>query len=108
MPQHLTPTFAISPQIAVADIAAIKAQGFAALINNRPDGEEEGQPTHAEIEAAAHAAGLGYVHIPVAGTLTPEAIAATQQALATLPQPILAFCRSGARSTYLFQAAIQV
>jgi uncharacterized protein (TIGR01244 family) len=104
-PQPLTPTFAVSPQITPTDIEALKAMGYHTLINNRPDDEEPGQPRSTEIEAAAHAAGLAYAFIPVAGGLTPEAIAATQQALATLPQPMLAFCRSGARSSYLFQAA---
>ena len=104
-PQPLTPTFAVSPQITPTDIEALKAMGYRTLINNRPDDEEPGQPRSAEIETAAHAAGLAYAHIPVAGSLTPEAVQATQAALASLPQPILAFCRSGARSTYLFQAA---
>jgi uncharacterized protein (TIGR01244 family) len=104
-PQPLTPTFAISPQITPTDIEALKALGYRTLINNRPDDEEPGQPLAAEIEAAAHAAGLAYAHIPVAGTLTPKAVAALREVLAHQPSPMLAFCRSGKRSATLWQAS---
>jgi len=77
------------------------------VINNRPDYEEgPEQPTNASIEAAARAAGLQYAFLPVQGGYqSPEEIAAFAQLLADLPRPILAFCRSGARSTRLFVAA---
>jgi uncharacterized protein (TIGR01244 family) len=68
------------------------------VINNRPDHEAPDQPTSAEVEAAARAAGLDYVHIPVVGRPSPEQAAATREAAESAGGPALAFCRSGTRS----------
>ena len=83
--------------------------GFRSVVNNRPDFEHgPQQPTNAAIEAAARAAGLEYRFLPVeSGYQSPEEIAAFAQLLKDLPRPILAFCRSGARSTRLYVAATQ-
>ena len=86
---------------AVADLAE---QGITLIVNNRRDGEEPGQPTGAEIEAAAEAAGIAYRAIPIS-QLTPEAIEATRQAFDEAGGPILAFCKSGTRSTYVWALA---
>jgi uncharacterized protein (TIGR01244 family) len=72
--------------------------GFVKLINNRPDGEVRGQPTSAEMQAAAQAAGLGYVHIPVVGRPTAEQAEAVAREAEAAGGPVLAFCRSGTRS----------
>ena len=98
--------FLASPQIAVSDIAEAKALGITMIINNRPDGEEPSEPQGAEIEAAATAAGLGYVAIPVthAGFSGPQ-IAAMAVALEKADGPVLAYCRSGTRSTLLWALA---
>ena len=93
----VTESFAVAPQIRPED-AAVLARRFALLINNRPDGEVPDQPSSAEMEAAARAASLAYVHIPVAGAPGPDAIAATRAALSSAEGPVLAFCRSGTRS----------
>jgi uncharacterized protein (TIGR01244 family) len=81
--------------------------GFRSVINNRPDFEHgPNQPTNADIEAAAHSAGLEYRFLPVAsGYQSPQEIAAFAALMAELPRPILVFCRSGARSARLYQAA---
>jgi uncharacterized protein (TIGR01244 family) len=81
--------------------------GFRSIVNNRPDFEGGAdQPTSAQLEAAARAAGLEYRHLPVNGAFqTPEQIAAFATLAAQLPRPLLLFCRSGARSTKLYQAA---
>lgn len=92
----VTDDFAVAPQIAAGDLARAAAQGFRQVINNRPDGEEPGQPDSAEMEAAAAAAGLAYLHIPVRGMPTREQVEAVDGALAG--GPTLAFCRSGTRS----------
>ena len=94
----------ISPQIALADLPALKQAGFAAIINNRPDGEEFGQPDSATMADAADAAGLAYRHIPMSGGVTPDMLEATQAALAELPGPVLAYCKSGTRSAILWGA----
>jgi uncharacterized protein (TIGR01244 family) len=92
----------VSGQIAPADVAA---SGVAMIVNNRPDGEEPGQPASAEIEAAARAAGIAYRHIPVAGALSQPQVAQMADALAAAEGPVLAFCKSGTRSTFLWALA---
>jgi uncharacterized protein (TIGR01244 family) len=94
----------VSPQISVADVAAAKQMGVTMIINNRPDGEEPDAPQGEEIEAAARSAGIGYVSIPVthAGFSRPQ-IDAMQAALEKAEGgKVLAYCRSGTRSTLLW------
>jgi uncharacterized protein (TIGR01244 family) len=96
-------TFVLVGQLTAADMDEAAAAGVRLIVNNRPDGEEPRQPASAEIEAAARAAGLGYRHIPIAGGFPPERIEAMAQALEQ--GPVLAFCRSGTRSTFLWALA---
>lgn len=98
--------FAVAPQIALGDMPAAAAAGYAAIVNNRPDDEEAGQPAGDAVRAAAADAGLGYSAIPVtsAGFSLPQVdalVAAIEQA----EGPVLAFCRSGTRSTNLWALA---
>lgn len=95
--RRVTDQFSVSPQIAPADVAAAAAQGFVLIVNNRPDGEDPAQPSGAEIEAAAKAAGLDYVAIPVRGGPSAEQVAALRETLEAAKGPVLAFCRSGTR-----------
>jgi uncharacterized protein (TIGR01244 family) len=93
-------------QITPDDIVAAKAQGFTTLVNNRPDGEQPGQPTGAEVEAAARENGLDYIAIPVDHSGFAEwQVTAMADALEQAPGPVLAFCRSGTRSTFLWALA---
>jgi len=105
--QQLSPDVCVSGQLDPAAMAWAAQVGFKSVINNRPDFEGgPAQPTHASMQAAAQAAGLEYVFLPVQGAYqSPEEIARFAQLMNTLPKPILAFCRSGARSGRLFQAA---
>lgn len=99
-------TFA-SPQIGEAEVAYAKALGIALIVNNRPEGESDDQTPGADIEAAARAADIDYVAIPVshAGFSMPQ-VEAMQQALASAgDKPVLAYCRSGTRSTLLWALA---
>jgi sulfide:quinone oxidoreductase len=99
----LTPFLSVSPQIGTGDVGTLAAQGFHAVINNRPDGEGEGQPSSAEIEAAARRCGLDYRHIPITpGQLTDDKVAAFRAALDELKGQVLAFCRTGTRSASLW------
>jgi uncharacterized protein (TIGR01244 family) len=97
----------VAPQLTPAAMAEAAAAGFKSVVNNRPDFEHgPNQPTNAQIEAAARAAGLEYRFLPVDSSYqSPEEIAAFAQLLQTLPRPLLLFCRSGARSARLFMAA---
>ena len=93
----------VSPQIRPEDIAALKAQGFTAIINNRPDGESPDQPTNAAMEKAAHEAGLSYHFIPLGREgVSPEMIEEERAALEGSDGPVLCYCRSGTRSTTLW------
>lgn len=98
-------TLVADRQLRASDMAAAAARGATLIVNNRPDGEEPGQPVAAEIEAAARAAGLDYAHIPVAAGFSGDAIAAMSAALADAEGLALLFCRSGTRSTYLWALA---
>jgi len=108
MVQAITSDFSVSPQLAPEAMAQAAAAGFKSVINNRPDFEGgPEQPTSAAMEAAARAAGLEYRHLPVnGGYQSPDEIAAMRALLDELPKPVLAFCRSGARSTNIFSAAM--
>jgi uncharacterized protein (TIGR01244 family) len=105
--RQITPSFSVAPQLAPEAMAQAAAAGFKSVVNNRPDFEYgPDQPTNAAIEAAALAAGLEYRFLPVdGGYQSPEEIAAFADLLRELPAPVLAFCRSGARSTRLFVEA---
>src|SRR5882672_574188 len=100
----VAPDVCVAPQLTPEAMAEAARAGFRSVINNRPDFEHgPQQPTNAAIEAAARAAGLEYRFLPVDGSYqSPDEIAAFAQLLKELPRPILAFCRSGARSTRLF------
>ncbi|MEQ5795170.1 bifunctional protein tyrosine phosphatase family protein/NAD(P)/FAD-dependent oxidoreductase [Paracoccus sp. NFXS7] len=105
-PRTLSPQFAVSPQITPQDIPALKAQGYRAIIANRPDGEGADQPTFAEIEAAAHAAGMQARYIPISGGMVgDDDVEAFRSALRAMPGPVLAYCRSGTRSATLWALA---
>jgi sulfide:quinone oxidoreductase len=102
----LTPFLSVSPQIGEADLGALAAQGFRAVINNRPDGEAEDQPASATLAAAAERVGLDYRHVPaVSGKITDDDVAAFAEALGQVKGPVLAFCRTGTRSTTLWALA---
>ena len=105
--KQLTPDLSASGQIALSDLPAVKAAGFGGVIVARPDGEDAGQPDFATVRAAAERAGLQVRHVPVVpGQITPEDIDAFAAALAALPAPVLAWCRSGARVASLWSGVV--
>ena len=96
----------VAPQIDVAQVAEAKAQGVTLIVNNRPDGESPDEPQGPEIEAAAHAAGLDYVSIPVGhGVFSQPQVDSMAAALRGTSGKTLAYCRSGTRSTLLWSLA---
>jgi uncharacterized protein (TIGR01244 family) len=100
--REVEPGIFVAGQVAPDEVAAL-AGTIATIVNNRPDGEEAGQPPGAGIEAAARAAGLTYRAIPISGGFTEADVSAMAEALEQAP--VLAFCRSGTRSTYLWALA---
>jgi uncharacterized protein (TIGR01244 family) len=98
--------FAASPQISVTEVAEAQSRGFAMIVNNRPEHESEDQTSGEQIEAAARAAGLDYRAIPITHSGFSEAqVDALTEVLENAPGPVLAYCRSGTRSTLLWALA---
>ena len=104
--RKLSDAFSASPQIDLANLAEAATQGFRLIVNNRPEGESEDQVSGAEIEAAARAAGMDYVAIPVTHAGFSEwQVEAMAEALGKAQGPVLAYCRAGTRSTLLWALA---
>jgi uncharacterized protein (TIGR01244 family) len=96
----------VSGQIAPAEVAALKGEGVTMIVNNRPDGEDVGQPTSAEIEQAARDAGIAYRHVPIARGMGPTDVEAMRGAIHDARDGrIFAFCRSGNRSALAWAVA---
>ena len=100
-------SISVAAQISPEDVAAAAAQGFTMIVNNRPDEEEPGQPSGEAIRDAARAAGLAYVAIPIShGGFSVNQVDAMRDALGKAGGPVLAFCRSGTRSTFCWALAM--
>jgi len=96
-------TISVTPQIRVDDVAEAARLGFKTLVANRPDHEEPGQPSMADIEAAAKEHGLEWVYMPVeSGNITDEDVDRFAPMIRGAAKPVLAFCRSGTRCTILW------
>lgn len=107
--RQITADYAVSPQISVQDVGAIRDAGFKSVICNRPDAEDPFQPTADDVQAAIEAAGLEFRWLPViSGQMTLENVEQQAAALDTLPKPVLAYCRSGTRCTNLYLAIQQI
>jgi hypothetical protein len=99
----LTPAYAVSPQIEISDLAALKAAGFTTIIDNRPDGEIPAHLHGAVVKAAAEALGLTFVINPVLpGALSAENVAVQKAAVEAASGPVFAYCASGNRSSILW------
>ena len=99
----LTPDYAVSPQIGLEDLAAIRAAGFAMVIDNRPDAEIPAELHTDGMRRAALAAGLEFVANPViGGALTMQNVAAQAEAMAQAGGPVFAYCASGNRSSVVW------
>lgn len=89
----------VSGQVAPNEVAGLAEQGITVLVNNRPDGEEPGQPLAGDIEHAAEAAGISYHFVPIIRGIGPADVESMQAALRDAEGgKLLAFCRSGTRS----------
>jgi len=96
----------VAGQIAPADVTALKSQGVTMIVNNRPDGEDVGQPKSADIEQAAREAGIAYRHVPIARGMGPTDVEAMRAAIHDAGDgKLFAFCRSGNRSALAWAVA---
>ena len=101
--KKLSDKISVASQIQLSDMEALAKAGFSMIISNRPDGEEGGQPTFSEIKEAAEKAGMGAIHVPVvSGNLQADDPAKMGAALDKSEGSVLAFCRSGTRSSMLW------
>jgi uncharacterized protein (TIGR01244 family) len=102
-PVRINDQLSVAGQIARDEVAALRLQGFETIVNNRPDGEEPGQPAAAEVQAEAERQGMRYLYQPVTtSTISKADVTAFQNALLRSPTPILAHCRSGTRCYLLW------
>jgi uncharacterized protein (TIGR01244 family) len=102
-PIPVTAKLAVAPQPKPSDFQEFKRQGFTTVVNNRPDGEDPNQLGSAAEAEAARAAGLGYVHIPVTTMgMTEQDARLLKETIEQPPGPVVAHCKSGARSFYLW------
>ena len=99
--------FAVAGQLLPGQIDEIAAAGFKTIICARPDHEEPGQPTFAEVARVAKEKGLQAVHIPISGGMTEGALIRMEKALKELPMPMYGYCRSGGRAGSLYSAALR-
>lgn len=103
---RLTDQISVAGQIDASDLARAAAQGFVAVVNNRPDGETYDQPSERVLAEAAAAAGLSYTAIPVDHSgFTMAQVEAMAAVLDAATGPVLAWCRSGTRSANLWALA---
>jgi uncharacterized protein (TIGR01244 family) len=105
MTRQLDEKVLVSGQIRPDDMTALGKQGVTLIVNNRPDGEEPGQPLGVEIEEAAKAAGIDYCSIPIIRGIGPADADAMREAIASSQGKVLAFCRSGTRSALAWALA---
>jgi uncharacterized protein (TIGR01244 family) len=106
--RQLDEKWLVAGQISPDDLVTLRRHGVTVIVNNRPDGEEPGQPGSAEMAAAAEAAGLHYRHIPIARGIGPAEVEEMKQALVEAGEgKLLAFCRSGMRSTLAWAVAMR-
>ena len=105
MPRQLDDKVLVSGQIRPEDVAALVGEGVTMLVNNRPDGEEPDQPLGMDIEEAARTAGIDYRSIPIIRGIGPADANAMQEAIRATRGKMLAFCRTGTRSSLAWALA---
>ncbi len=103
---ELDPRYTVTGQISVADVAAIKAAGYGAVMCNRPDGEAAGQPSAKQIKRAVEKAGMKFFHVPMSRSLEPNTLRDFKAVVQDDANgKVFAYCRTGNRCTMLWKAA---
>lgn len=104
--QTLTEQYSVAPQIQASDVETLAGLGFVAIICNRPDFEDPGQPSAEDISAACVANDIAFFHIPVTTMPIAEAdVAQHRDVVANASGKVLGYCRSGQRSAVIFAAS---
>lgn len=103
---RLSESCAVAGQIGPADVAALAEEGYTSIVCNRPDGEEFGQPRAADVAAECEAHGIVFHFIPIdRNGLTMDMVEKFRRAVDDSEGPLLAYCRSGQRSSVIWQAS---
>ncbi|MBR7889147.1 TIGR01244 family phosphatase [Marinomonas sp. A79] len=103
--KHITEQYSVSEQLTLNDVDTLAAAGVTLIICNRPDNEESGQLAFADIAAVAKDKGIATAHIPFSGgQMTEDDIKAFIGTIQDA-ENVHAFCRTGNRSTQIWQAA---
>jgi uncharacterized protein (TIGR01244 family) len=103
---HVTGNYSVSPQIFPDEVAALAADGFVTVICNRPDNEDPGQPSAAEIAAECAKVGIAFHHIPISGMpIADELVQEQRRLIDESDSPVIGYCRSGQRSFVIWQAS---
>ena len=106
--KHISPVFSVSGQLTLDDVRDAATQGFKTIICNRPDNEEPAQLDSSIVQEQSEALGMKFAYIPVSSSgVTPSDGVKMRAALYAMPSPVLAYCRSGARSGKVFELAQQ-
>ena len=104
----LSDTYSVATQIDPADVEFLAREGFSAIVCNRPDGEDPGQPTSASIREACERHGIDFYMIPVQGSfVNPDTVQQFIDVMKDAEGPVLGYCRSATRSAILWQLASQ-
>lgn len=104
----LSESYTVSPQISADDVADLSDAGYTTIICNRPDGEEPGQPSAADIAAACKQSGMAFYHLPFQGAgLTPDLVSQFRDVLDGADGRVLAYCRSGQRCAFIWENSMQ-
>lgn len=101
--KNIDKDYAVSGQILPDQMAAVSAAGFKSIVCARPDNEDYGQPSFNDVARAAEQNGIQIVHVPVSGMVSQGAFMRFEEAMKSMPKPVLAYCRSGGRAASLYQ-----
>ena len=104
----LSDSYSVATQVDPADVELFAREGFAAIVCNRPDGEDPGQPTSDSIREACERHGIDFHMIPVQGSMvSPDTVQQFLDVMKNAGGPVLGYCRSATRSAILWQIASQ-
>lgn len=107
--RQINDEYSVTGQITPEDLDQIKAMGFKSIVCNRPDEEEPGQPSFDAVSARAKELGLDIAYVPVGRMgVDAEAVKGMVDALDEFPRPMLGYCRSGARSTAIYEKSLHI
>ena len=102
----LTDACSVAAQIQPAEVETLKHNGYGTIVCNRPDGEDFGQPTAAAVATECERHGVTFHHLPISKTgITVEMVEQFQEIARESNGPVLAYCRSGQRSSVLWQVS---